>query len=31
MQNSLIWLIVIGVMVLSYIIQAMLQSRFNKY
>lgn len=31
MQNSLIWIIVIGVMVLSYIIQAMLQSRFNKY
>ncbi len=27
----MIWIIVIGVMVLSYIIQAMLQSRFNKY
>ena len=31
MQNQMIWIIVIGVMVLSYIIQAMLQSRFNKY
>ena len=27
----MIWIIVIGVMVLSYIIQAMLQSRFRKY
>ena len=27
----MIWIIVIGVMVLSYIIQAMLQSRFNTY
>lgn len=27
----MIWIIVFGVMVLSYIIQAMLQSRFNKY
>ena len=31
MQNQMIWIIVIGVMVLSYIIQAMLQSRFRKY
>ncbi len=31
MTNSMIWLIVIGVMILSYVIQAMLQSRFDKY